>query len=263
MNLRKIAALGALCTGFVVNPTSLLAENAKAFTDAQKNEIQVIVKDYLIQNPEILLEVSKALQKKQQENMMSQASVAIEKYAEQLFSSKTSPFVGNANGDVTVVEFFDYQCVHCKKMAPVLNELLSKNKNVKIVYKDFPIFGKSSVFASEAALAAQMQGKYQALHEALITKSQRLSPAVVLKAADEVGINTTKLKADMKSETVQKALLENRQLAEKLKLMGTPAFVIGSTPKGKFMKGSQTYFIPGAASEETLTQLIDKATITP
>ena len=169
------------------------------------------------------------------------------------------PFAGNSKGDVTIVEFFDYQCVHCKKMAPVLSNLLSKHKNLKVTYFDFPIFGKSSDFAAEAVLAAQIQGKYHALHDALINNSQRLSPAIVIKAADEVGINTTKLKADMKSEAVQKALLSNRQLAGKLKLMGTPAFIVASTPNGVFAKGSQSFFIPGAASEESLNELISQA----
>ncbi len=259
MKLRHMMAASVMSAGVMLNPVNVNAEQGKLFSEDQQGQIQVIIKDYLLNNPEILLEVSKALQKKQQSKMMDQATQAIEGNADQLFNAPNTPFIGNAKGDVTIVEFFDYQCVHCKKMAPVLNNLITKNKNVKVLFKDFPIFGKSSVFASEAVLAAQMQGKYHALHEALINKSQRLSPAVVLKAADEVGINTTKLKADMKSDTVQKALLANRQLAEKLHLMGTPAFVVASTPEGTFSKGSETFFIPGAASEETLADLVSKA----
>lgn len=258
MKLRQMVLATMIGAGAMLNPMSVFAEQGQTFSSDQQDQIQVIIKDYLIKNPEILLEVSKALQKKQQSKMMDQASQAIESNAKQIFNAG-SPIVGNAKGDVTIVEFFDYQCVHCKKMAPVLKDLLDKNPNLRVVYKDFPIFGKSSTFASEAVLAAQMQGKYHALHEILINKSQRLSSAVVLKAADEVGINTAKLKADMKSQTVQKALLANRQLAEKLHLMGTPAFVVGTTPGGEFKEGSETFFIPGAASAETLSQLIEKA----
>lgn len=248
--------MGALGAGLMFNSLSSVAGNS--FTPQQQNDIKSIVKSYLIENPEVLLEVSKALQKKQQNQMMEQANDAISSNGEAIFNSN-SPVIGNAKGNVTVVEFFDYQCVHCKKMAPVIKGLIKKNTNVRVVYKEFPIFGKSSQFAAEAALAAQMQGKYAALHDALINKTQRLSPSVVLKAADAVGINTAKLKKDMKSETVQKALLENRQLAEKLRLMGTPAFVIGATPGGKFSQGNEAFFVPGAASEESLTQLVDKA----
>lgn len=259
MKLRQIILAGVMGTGLVLNPVTAMAKQGNVFSSEQQGQIEVIIKDYLIKNPEILLEVSKALQKKQQNKMMDQASSAIEANADDIFNT-TSPMSGNPKGNVTVVEFFDYQCVHCKKMSPVMKGLLEKNSNLRIIYKDFPIFGKSSTFASEAVLAAQMQGKYHALHEVLINKSQRLSPAVVLKAADEVGINTAKLKTDMKSETVQKALLANRKLAEKLHLMGTPAFIVATTPEGTFAKGSETFFIPGAASEETLSQLITKAT---
>lgn len=255
VKLRNIITAGALGVSLMAMP---LVSMADSFTQQQQDDIKHIVKDYLIENPEILLDVSKALQKKQQQKMMQQANNAIESNGDELFNSN-SPAVGNAKGDVTVVEFFDYQCVHCKKMAPVIKGLLEKKPNVRVVYKDFPIFGKSSQFAAEAALAAAMQGKYLALHEALLNKSQRLSPSVVLQAADSVGINTAKLKKDMKSETVQKELTANRQLAEKLRLMGTPAFVVGSTPGGKYKEGDATFFVPGAASEASLSQLVDKA----
>lgn len=258
MDIKNRLLVGAMTAGLLLSPLAQAAKKAKGFDDQQKQQIQAIVKDYLIANPEILLEVSKELQRKQQAKMMEQATDAISENGQALFNAD-SPVVGNAKGDVTIVEFFDYQCVHCKKMAPVLKGLLDKKSNLRVVYKDFPIFGKSSQFAAEAALAAKMQGKYHALHEALLNKSQRLSPSVVLKAADEVGINTAKLKKDMKSEEVQKELLANRQLAEKLRLMGTPAFVIASTPEGKYSAGNVSFFVPGAASESSLIDMVDKA----
>lgn len=259
MKFKQKILAGLVGVGLMAGAVSTMAAPQTNFTPAQKSEIQNIVKDYLIQNPEVLVEVSKALQAKQQDAMLKQANSAIAQNANVLFNADSSPYSGNAKGDVTIVEFFDYQCVHCKKMAPVINSLLSNNANVRIIYKDFPIFGKSSVFAAEAVLAAQLQGKYHALHDALLKKEQRLSQAVILKTADEVGINTAKLKKDMKSEAVQKALMENRALAEKLRLMGTPAFIVGSTPNGKFRVGSEPFFVPGAASEETLTDLVQKA----
>ena len=141
-------------------------------------------------------------------------------------------------------------------MAPVISKLIKADSNLRVVYKDFPIFGKGSNYAAKAALAAKMQGKYQALHDALITKKQRLSPSIVLKTADSVGINTTKLKADMKSKEVEDALKTNMKLAESLRLMGTPAFVVAYTPNGKFSHGNKAFFVPGAASEGALQSLI-------
>lgn len=231
------------------------APSNNSFNQSQQTEIKSIVKDYLVQNPEILLEVSKALQKKQQQQVQKQASGAIDMNGNQLFNAD-GPVTGNKKGNVTLVEFFDYQCGHCKNMGPVISKLVSQDQNLRVVYKDFPIFGKGSNFAAKAAIASNMQGKYMALHDALLLKKERLSPAIILKAADSVGINTTKLKADMKSAQVQKILKANMKLAEKLRLMGTPAFVVAYTPNGKFTQGNKTFFVPGAATGDALQGLI-------
>ncbi len=252
-----MAAVFGLALAF--SPMTSMAKKSKGgFNNQQQEQIKKIVKDYLIANPEILLEVSKALQKKQQQKMVQEASQAIEANSSQLFSAK-SPSVGNDKGKVTLVEFFDYQCIHCKNMAPVISKLVSQDKNLRVIYKDFPIFGKSSNFAAKAALAAKIQGKYKAFHDALLAKKQRLSPSLILKVADQAGLNTTKLKADMKSDAVNKALQENMALAQALRLMGTPAFVIAATPNGEFKAGNRVFFIPGAASEESLQNLINQA----
>jgi len=236
-----------------------MANAAGSFSKQQESDIKKIVHDYLVNNPEVLLEASKSLQQRQQAMMKKEAQGAIAENAKELFNAG-SPVAGNAKGDVTLVEFFDYQCVHCKHMAPILKELVEKNKNLRVVYKDFPIFGKGSDFAARAALAAAMQGKYMELHNALIEKKQRLSPSIILKAADSVGINTTKLKADMKSDKVTGMVKDTMQLAEKLRLMGTPAFVVASTPNGQYKAGGKTFFLPGAASLDALQGVIKEVT---
>ena len=250
--LVKVSFIAALSLGLSLPA----AARSQSFSSSQKKQIEQVIHNYLINNPEVLVEASKSLQKKQQQNMMQQAQSAIEANSQALFNDKNSPVVGNAKGKVTVVEFFDYQCVHCKKMAPVMAKLVADDPSVRVVYKDFPIFGKGSEFAARAALAAQMQGKYESLHQALIHSEQRLNPAVVIKLADGVGINTTKLKADMKSEEVQKQLETTMHLAEQLHLMGTPAFVVASTPNGQYKKGGKSFFIPGAASLQNLQSMI-------
>nr|WP_238400494.1 DsbA family protein [Legionella bononiensis] len=227
-------------------------------SDAQKKEIEKIVHDYLVSNPEVLLEASQALQQKQQQNMQQQAQSAILENADQLFQSKLTT-VGNAKGSVTIVEFFDYQCIHCKKMSPIIDSLVKKDSGLRVIYKEFPIFGKSSEMASRAALAAGMQGKYQPMHEALLKIEKRLDDQLVMDAAKSLGLNMDKLKKDMDSKDVTDILEANRQLAEKLHLMGTPAFIVASTPDGKFKTGTEPSFIPGAASEESLQELIKKA----
>ncbi|VEG92365.1 27 kDa outer membrane protein [Legionella spiritensis] len=237
--------------------TSPAVMAADAMSDVQKKAIEQVVHDYLVNNPEVLLEASQALQKKQQQNIQEQALSAIQENAKQLFSDKMTT-IGNPKGNVTLVEFFDYQCIHCKKMAPVLSGLVKKDGNLRVIYKEFPIFGKSSETASRAALAAAMQGKYQAMHEALIKQKNRLNDKIIDDAAKEVGLNMTKFKSDMNSKAVTDMLNANRDLAEKLHLMGTPAFIIASTPSGQFNASTKPTFIPGAASEQSLQEIIKK-----
>jgi protein-disulfide isomerase len=227
-------------------------------TDEQKKQIEKVVHDYLINNPEILLEMSQILQQRQQQTMQLQAKAAILENANQLLNENLS-VAGNPKGDVTLIEFFDYQCIHCKKMAPIISNLIKQNKNVRVIYKEFPIFGKSSELAARAALAAALQGKYLTMHNALFNQENRLTEQSIMDAAKSVGLNVAKLKADMDSKPVTAALDASRQLAEKLHLMGTPALIIMATPAGKLKEGSTPVFIPGAASEESLQELLKKA----
>jgi protein-disulfide isomerase len=231
---------------------------ASSMTDAQKKETEKVIHDYLVNNPEVLLEASQALQQKQQQNMQQQAQSAIQENADDLFKGKLTS-VGNVKGNVTVVEFFDYQCIHCKKMTPIIDGLVKKDSDLRVVYKEFPIFGKSSETASRAALAAGMQGKYKQMHDALLNIEKHLDDQIVMDTAKSLGLDMKKLKKDMDSKEVTDILESNRQLAEKLHLMGTPAFIVASTPNGKFKKGTEPSFIPGAATEESLQELIKKA----
>ncbi len=244
----------------MVSPAAIAAATdagTGSVSDAQKMQVEKIVHDYLVNNPEILLEASQALQQKQQKTMQVQAQAAIQSNAEQIFNDALTT-VGNPKGNVTLVEFFDYQCIHCKKMSPIISELVKQNPNLRVVYKEFPIFGNTSEVASKAALAAAMQGKYLVLHTALLKLDGRLTDEMIMDAAKSAGLDVAKLKTDMDSKAVTEALEANRQLAEKLHLMGTPAFIVVATPQGKMKAGSTPAFIPGAASEQTLQDLVKK-----
>ncbi len=258
MKFTNLLTAGALATSLVSPMAMAVDTGTTPMTDAQKKEIEKVVHDYLLSNPEVLLEASQALQAKQQQNMQQQAQSAISENADQLFQGKLTT-VGNPKGSVTIVEFFDYQCIHCKKMSPTIDSLIKKDSDLRVIYKEFPIFGKSSEMASRAALAAGMQGKYQPMHQALLKIEKRLDDQLVMDTAKSLGLNVDKLKKDMDSKEVSDILDANRQLAEKLHLMGTPAFIVASTPDGKFKAGTEPSFIPGAASEESLQELIKKA----
>ncbi len=253
MKLANAIITSALLTAMAA-PVALAADG---FSAAQTENIQKIVHDYLVQHPQVLLEASAVLQKQQQEEMQTAAKSTIMQHASELLDGGMT-VVGNPNGHVTLVEFFDYQCGHCKQMSPIVHELIKSNPDLRVVYKEFPIFGKSSEFASKAALAAAKQGKYTHMQNALFAIKEHYDEKVVLETAKSLGLNATQLKKDMDSPEMSNILKQNRQLAEQMKLMGTPAFIVIATSNGKIKPGTEPALIPGGASLDTLKELIKK-----
>jgi protein-disulfide isomerase len=205
---------------------SLPAVAEGSFTDAQKAEMGQIVRDYLLANPEILLEVSQALEAKQKETESKQREAAMAASADAIFRSPHDHVVGNPKGDVTLVEFFDYNCGWCKKGFPEVVSLIEQDKNLRVVLKEFPIFGGDSDYAAKAALAAGKQGKYWELHSAMFSHEGKVTKEFVDEAAKELGLDLAKLKADMESPEVAKIIADNQALAQSLAINGTPAFII-------------------------------------
>jgi protein-disulfide isomerase len=235
--------------------SSVIAAPEK-FTNTQKTEIQQIVRDYLLEKPEILVEVSQKLQQQQQSKANEQAETAIASNKEAIFD-KMSPIVGNPTGKVTIVEFFDYQCIHCKHMAPIMSELIGKDKNVQVLYKELPIFGDESAYAAKAALAANKQQKYQAFHDALMAAPKGLTNEKVLEIAKTTGLDIEKLKKDIASKEVEESLAKNKTLAENLGIMGTPVFIVTSNPPQLDDK-KKMVFLPGAVSQAKLQQVVEQ-----
>ena len=237
---------------------ALASADAAVFSDAQKTAIEQIAHDYLIKNPSILVDMSNELQKQQSIAQQNVAKQAITDNIAQVLGGTLS-MAGNPKGDVTLIEFFDYQCIHCKKIKPTIAQLIQKNPNLRVIYKEFPIFGKTSETASKVALAAGMQGKYSAFQDALLKIENKLDDTAIFDAAKSVGLDVSKVKTDMTSKAVTDSLASNEQLAEKMHLMGTPAFIIIATPGGQWKPNGMINFIPGAASEEALQNLITQA----
>ena len=155
-----------------------------------------------------------------------------------------SPVVGNAKGDVPVIEFFDYNCGYCKKAFPDVAKLIDKDKQVKLILKEFPILSKGSEEASRVALAAKMQGKYWEFHRAMLESQGQANEASALRVAEKLGLDMTRLKKDMASPEVKKEIDDTRKLATKMGIQGTPHFIVGDR------------IIPGAP--ENLAELLDK-----
>ncbi len=193
-----------------------------------KADVEKIIRDYLIEKPEVLMEAQQAFEKKQRKQQKQQAIAAIKDNAKALFHSPLSPIGGNAKGDVTVIEFFDYNCPYCRQSAKQLNTFVKSDDKIRVVYKEFPIFGGASKLAAQAALASKNQGKYKEFHTSLLSGKGRLTAAIIYKKAKEVGLDIDKLKADMKSDDVAKEINQVSELASKLGIQGTPAYLVGN-----------------------------------
>ena len=192
-----------------------------------EKKIVGVVHDYLTKNPEILVEMTTELDKRQQAEQASQQEKVISDNADALFRSPLSYSAGNPNGDVTVVEFFDYNCGFCRRALPDLVKLIDSDDKVKVVFKELPIFGEESEAAAKAALAAGKQGKYFEMHQKLYADPGKADKDKALRAAAELGLDVPQLEKDMEDPSIQQALDETKDLAQKLGLQGTPLYLIG------------------------------------
>ena len=192
----------------------------------QRKEIEAIVKDYLLSNPEIMLEIQNALEAKMDKLQAERTAAVIKNSATEIFHPPFSGVVGNAKGDVPIVEFFDYNCGYCKRAFGDVAKLIEKEKQVRFILKELPILSKGSEEASRVALAAKMQGKYWEFHRAMLENQGQANEASALRVAEKVGVDMAKLKKDMASPQVQKEIDETRALATKLGIQGTPHFMV-------------------------------------
>lgn len=207
--------------------------------------IEGIVRSFLMENPEILLEVQQALEVKMTAEREERAKVAVTENAAKIFRAAGDPIYGNPDGDVTVVEFFDYNCGFCKRAIPHLTQLVEADKNVKIVFKEFPIFGEESEQAALAALASRKQGKYWEMHRALLERPGRANKQKALDIARSLNMDVTKLEADMELPEIRQVITDAQSLAQAMGIQGTPHFLVGP----------QT--IPGAP-EDLLQQILTR-----
>ena len=214
----------ALLSAALLLPAS--AVHAGSFTPQQQDEIGKIVHDYLIAHPEVLLEVSKELENRQQQADASKRDGALKSNAQEIFHSADDLVAGNPKGDVTMVEFFDYNCAWCKKGLPEVLSLIDEDKNLRLVMKEFPIFGEDSEYAARAALASNRQGKYWPFHLAMLGHQGKLTKADVDEIAKAQGLDMAKLKADMLDPKIVRTIMDNQKLAQDMAINGTPAFII-------------------------------------
>jgi protein-disulfide isomerase len=242
-----LVALGVFVAAGATSPQRLAMSSAPVDPSADKAALGRSIREYLLANPEVLMDAMQELERRQDTQRDAVALKAIDKNQEQLLRDPDAPFIGNPNGDVTIVEFTDYQCPYCKRVYAVLKSAVAADGKLKLVYKDLPILGEASKVAAVAALASVKQGKHDPFHNALMEFNGRLDSDRIYEIARSVGIDVALLKKDMEDPKIKQLIERNLDLASELGVRGTPAFVIGKQ------------FVPGAVDAESLRHYIDDA----
>ena len=210
-------------------------------------DIERKIRDYLMNNPEVIVEAMQRYEARQRADRVKAVRKLIVERADELLRDPATPVAGNPDGDVSLVEFFDYNCPYCRRVSPDMMKLEGSDSKLRIVYKEFPILGPNSMFAAKAALAAHRQGKYVELHRALMTGRGTVTKKSVLRTAKKLALDIRQLEKDMEDPKIDASLKRNIALAAELGINGTPAFVIGKE------------IVPGAIDFAALQQLVAKA----
>jgi len=228
MRSSRLLAPALIALACLAAPT---AAPAQSFTDTQRSDIETIVKNYLIAHPEVLEEAMNELSKRQAAAEAQKHEESIGKNADAIFNSPRGVTLGNKDGDVTFVEFFDYNCGYCKRAMADMMDLLKNDKKLKVVLKEFPVLSEGSVEAAKVAVAVRMQDptgqKYLDFHQKLLGGRGPADKARAMAAAKDAGLDTAKLEKDMASPEVKATIEENFKLAEEMGMNGTPSYVIG------------------------------------
>lgn len=211
--------------------------------------MEEVIRDYILKHPEVILESIRQMRAREEKEAHERSKEALGSHMQALTDNPDDPTGGNPKGDVTIVQFFDYHCGFCKRVLPVLEEVMKTDPNVRVVYKEFPILGEQSVTAAKAALAAWAidKTKYAALHHALMNSRGDLTEDKVIRLAKESGYDPAAVRKGMAAPQIEKILNRNYELATALNINGTPAFVIGN------------HLVPGAIDLDNFRKLIAQA----
>jgi protein-disulfide isomerase len=230
INLSVAAAVAS--AGLLAAAPSMAEEPQARAAVAEDAQFDAKVHSYLVRHPEVLIEMSTVLKKQQLEAQAARAKLVIEKHGDELYSGKDDIAVGPKDADVTIVEFFDYQCPFCKRVAPEIDKLLENDKKVRVVYKQFPILDPVSQRAAAVAQAAIMQGKGLEFHKRMIadeTPEHQLTEEHIFEIAKAAGLDVAKLRADSAKPEVAAKLDANVALGREIGVNGTPGLLIGKT----------------------------------
>lgn len=238
MRLILTACLSLLCTFGLARPGA---------ADLSAAEVKKLALEAILENPEIIRQAIDLLRQNEEASATMQAQALLQSERDRLERDPNAPVLGNLNGDVTIIEFFDYNCPYCKRATAELNTLLAQDTGVRVVLREWPILGEASVYATRASLASRNQGKYGEFHQALMAAKGRLAPANVMAIAQTVGLDTQRLKVDLQAPEIDQHIETSMQLARALNFSGTPAYVIGDA------------IAPGMISADDLQSMVSQA----
>jgi protein-disulfide isomerase len=246
--LIAFALLLAAIGGYALKEFAAARDSAEA---PPSTSIDQQISQYLKNHPDEVLAALKLAQANAEKQKAADAQLAVAQKQDQIFNNPADPVIGNVQGDVTVVEFFDYRCPYCKRVSDSLMTLVKDDPNVKVVYKELPILGPDSLVAARIALAAHRQGKYEQVHTAFMAHKGSFEQADLLDLAASVGADPAKLAVDMQDPAIQGLLQANDSLAAALGITGTPGFLFGKQ------------LIPGAVSLDDMKKFVNEARAQP
>src|SRR5947209_1900559 len=191
---------------------------AEEVTPEQRKAIEAIIHDYLMRNPDVLVDALREAEAKANSEADVKAAQVLRDRRHEVFDDPATPVGGNPQGDVTIVEFFDYRCPYCKQVHPAIQKLLDQDRKLRFVYKEFPVLGEQSDLAAHAALAARLQGRYEPFHSAMMAAKGQINEEAVYRIAGSIGLDVDRRKRDMTNPEVERELNANPSLAEELEI---------------------------------------------
>lgn len=241
--------LAALMLLLAPSPAAAADSASNALTAEQKAAVEETIRAYILSHPEVVIDSLTAYQAKQNQAQREAAEAAVATAGEELERDPSSPVVGNPDGDVTVVEFFDYRCGYCKGVLPSVQKLIKGDGNIRLVLKEYPILGPDSLTAAKASLAVWQTDpdKYMDVHAALLNAKGTLDEQRVLDLIAAEGVDRDTIRRAMADPGIEDALRANFELGQRLGVNGTPAFIIGDQ------------LVPGAIDFEQMEKLVADA----
>lgn len=245
--MKALTLATALAVGLALPATAL---DLTSLSEAEREAFRAEVRSYLMENPEVLMEAIAVLEQRQEQQQAANDVALVQSNAADLFEDDSSWVGGNPDGDVTIVEFVDYRCSYCRKAFPEVSQLVSDDGNIKLIMKEFPILGEQSVASSRMALAAKIalgDEAYKQVHDSLITFRGEVNPLSIKALASDLGLDGDAILAEMENPEIDAIIANNRALAQRMQISGTPTFVVGD----QMLRG----YLPYAGMKNVVTQV--------